>query len=251
MVDPDDVITRCYLRSYSASLTCLAGDASDMTELFTTAQRHGEDRLTWLVSLPVANTNANAGRLDAADEVFAVVRRMLAVRGLPLGHHTAPVIPGLAAFVAMLRGDLERARCVLDTPGQPDAMLIIANNAWAAMVGYVTADLALLDRLASWQATAEEALKAEVRATSEPSPLSGPALNVHWARAVIERRFVDALPLLRIAHAGTPTSPALRSYVLVPLVTRLLDAGEVGEAANLVEVLAADVDRLDDAPLLV
>jgi DNA-binding CsgD family transcriptional regulator len=149
----------------------------------------------------------------------------------------------------MLRGDLDRARRVIDTPGQPDALLIIANNAWSAIVGYVAADHELLDRLASWQAVAEEALKTEVRATNEPSPLSGPALNVHWARAVIERRFDDALPLMRIAHDGTPTSPALRSYVLVPLATRLLDAGAVEELAGLVTILAADVERLDDAPL--
>ena len=43
---------------------------------------------------------------------------------------------GMDACAVMWRGDLDRARTVADTPGQPDASMILVTNAYAAVVGY-------------------------------------------------------------------------------------------------------------------
>jgi hypothetical protein len=170
------------------------------------------------------------------------VRRLLARHGLPFAHHTAVGIVGLAAFTATHRDAVERARTVADTAGQANASAnILIVNAYAALAGYATGDVELLERLGAWQAAAEAALAAEVRATKTPASLEGPALNVHWARAVVEGRFDDAISLLRFAHERCPTAPAGRSYLLVPLATRLLAAGERDELDALVEIFATDL----------
>ena len=248
-LDPEDVGSRCLLRQFPALLSCFAGDAGEAEELVASAESAGDDHAVRTVAMGLACGHANSGRLDATDATVDVVRRALARRGLPFAHDTAPVMTGLAAFSAMHRGDLERARTVADTPGRPDALLILAANAYAAMVGYSTGDIDLLKLMASWQAIAEKGLAAEVRATNEPANLDGPALHVHWTRAVLERRDDDALPLLRTAHERCPVTPALRSYLLVPLAVRLLAAGERNELAGLVAAFEADLDGITDAPL--
>ena len=66
---------------------------------------------------------------------------------------------------------------------------------------------------------------------------------------MVEGRFDDAVPLLRFAHERCPTRPAVRSYLLVPLATRLLAAGERDELDRLIDTFAADFARISDAPL--
>ena len=168
--------------------------------------------------MDLACGHANTGRLDATDAAIDVVRRALARRGLPFAHDTAPVMTGLAAFSAMHRGGLGRARTVADTPGRPDAQLILAANAYAALVGYSTGDIDLLKHMASWQATAEKGLAAEVRATNEPSNLDGIVLNAHWTCAVLEGRFDEALPAKVTHDLDTDGLRAWRTPRLSPRV---------------------------------
>jgi len=66
---------------------------------------------------------------------------------------------------------------------------------------------------------------------------------------VVEGRFDDAIPLLRFAHERCPTGPAGRSYILVPLATRLLAAGGRDELDRLIDTFSADLARINDAPL--
>ncbi len=250
LLDPEDLGSRFHLRFFQAVWTALTtGDLTDVTDLLDTAQRIGDDHATRNYASLLCSACANTGRIDLMDRAIAIVRRLLARRGLPFAHHTALEMVGMDAFAAMWRGDLDRARTVADTPGQPDAPMILASSAYAAMVGYATGDIDLLDRLAGWQATAEQGLAAEVRATGEPANLEGPARHVHWTRALLEGRVDDAVPLLRFAHARCPASPALRSYLLVPLATQLLAAGERQELDELIETFAADLGRISDAPL--
>ena len=226
-LDPDDAASRRYLRMWSAIRSSLWDfEPAAAAELTAAAERDGDDHAAMRHAIVLACGHLNTGRLDDADAAIAVVRRVLARHGLPFAHHTAIDIVGLAAFAATHRGELQRARAVADTAGQANASAtILIANAYAALVGYATGDVELLERLAAWQAAAEAAFAAEVTATKRPAALEGGALNVHWARAVVEGRFDDAIPLLRFAHERCPTGPAGRSYLLVPLATRLLAAG--------------------------
>ncbi len=199
--------------------------------------------------MAVASGNVNMGELDAAGAAVDAVRAMLARRRLPFAHHTAPMMVGIAACVAAWRGDIEQGRRIADAPGQADAMIALATNAYAAMAAHAAGDLALVERLEQWQAAAEEGMQAHIRLTNETHNLAGPALNVHWVRALIEHRHDDALALLRGAYHGCPTSPGLRSYILVPFATQLLAAGATDELLRVLAEFSDDLDRIGPVPL--
>ena len=249
-LDPRDTASRRYLRMWSSIFSSLWDfEPAEAAELTAAADADGDDHAAILHAIVLACGHVDTGRLDGVDDAVAVVRRLLARRGLPFAHHTALAMVGLDAWAAAARGELDRARTVTDTTGQPDATMILVTTCYAALIGYATGDIELLEQLAAWQADAEAAIAAEVTATNVPSRLEGPALHVHWARAVVEGRFADAIPLLRFAHERCPTGPAGRSYLLVPLATRLLAAGERDELDRLIDTFAADLARIRDAPL--
>ena len=156
---------------------------------------------------------------------------------------------GQAAFAAALRGDLARACALVDIPGQADMFEVVATNAWGSIAPYVAGDLELVERLAARQAAAEEAYAAVEAAIHGPTPLSGPVLHVHWVRSLLEGRFADALDQLDTAHRLVTVTPALRTYILVPLGSRLIAAGRSHELAAHLDTLAADLGRLGPAPL--
>ena len=128
-------------------------------------------------------------------------------------------------------------------------MLTLATNAYAAMAAYAAGDLALVERLEHWQAAAEEGMQAHLRLTNETHNLAGPALNVHWVRALIEDRRDDALAILRPAYDRCPTSPGMRSYILVPFATQLLAAGGRDELMRVLAEFRADLERIGPIPL--
>ena len=78
MLDPDDVGVAVPPAVVPATWQSLAGDVAESAELYATARRLGDDRLTWILAVTVANGYTNTGQLDAADAIFDVVRRMLA-----------------------------------------------------------------------------------------------------------------------------------------------------------------------------
>ncbi|MDQ1425924.1 MAG: hypothetical protein QOD72_3422, partial [Acidimicrobiaceae bacterium] len=206
-LDPADVASRCLLRSAPATIASLSGDPREIAQLALEAEQAGDDHAARICHQALACGYINAGELDAVEAVVEAVRRMLARRRLPFAHHTALLMVGIASGAAALRGDLTRARSVVDTPGQPDATMIIATNAYASIAAYAAGDLALVDRLAQWQAASEEALRAHIGLSNDRREwdgpalhllpnLDGPALNVHWVRALIEQRWDDALPIL-------------------------------------------------------
>jgi hypothetical protein len=120
---------------WSSIRSCLWDfEPTETAELTAAADRDLDDHAARLHAIVLACGDINTGRLDAADAAIAILRQLLARRGLPFAHHTA-----------------------------------------------------------------------EVTATNIPASLEGPALNVHWARAVVDGRFDDAIPLLR-----SPTSAARR-----------------------------------------
>jgi len=180
------------------------------------------------------------GELDAAEAAVDAVRGILARRRLPFAHHTAPMLTGVAACIAAWRGDVEQGRRFAEAPGQADAVLALATNAYAAMAAYAAGDLALVERLEQWQAAAEVGMQAHLRLTNETHNLDGPALNVHWVRALIEDRRDDALAILRPAYDRCPTSPGMRSYILVPFATELLASGGRDELMGVLVEFRAD-----------
>src|SRR5262249_55297652 len=129
-LDPGDMGSRRYLRMWSSIVASLWDfDPAPATELAAAAERDGDDHAAMLHAIVRACCQVNPGRLDDADTAIDVVRRVLGRRGLPLAHHTAAGIVGLAAFTATHRGDLERARTIADTAGQANASpnILVAN----------------------------------------------------------------------------------------------------------------------------
>ena len=204
-------------------------------QLAVEAESVGDDHAARICHMAVASGNVNMGELDAAEAAVDAVRAILARRRLPFAHHTAPMLVGIAACVAAWRGDIEQGRRIAEAPGQADAVITLAKNAYAAMAAYAAGDLALVERLEQWQAAAEEGMQAHLRLTNETHNLAGPALNVHWVRALIEaprrRAGAPAAGLPRL-----PASPGIRGYILVPFATQLLAAGGADELMRVCRV---------------
>jgi hypothetical protein len=78
----------------------------------------------------------NSGRLEDADRVVAVVKGILARRGLRFEAHTALVLVGQAAFALAFRGDLQCAVALAEPARQPDLAQVIATKAWASVAAY-------------------------------------------------------------------------------------------------------------------
>ena len=249
MVDRNDVGSYCFVRLFPETVACLVGETRQAATLAALAEEAGDDHAARALAIAVGVGCVNAGQLDEVDTALGIMHRMLKRRGLRFDHESALALVGVAAFAASLEGDLERAGRIAATPGQRDATQVLATNAYLSMVALYRGDLALVEQLTGQQASAERALEAQVRSSGERAALEGPALAVHYVRALLEGRSEEALSLLRSAYPLVPVSPALRTYVLVPLAVALLAAGDAHELDRHLAATADDVARLGEPPL--
>jgi DNA-binding CsgD family transcriptional regulator len=243
LLDPTDEMSRCYLRLFPATIACFAGDPAELSAFVVTAQENRDDHAVRLFTSLVAITHACSGALDRADAAIATVQRVLDRRQLNFGLDTGLGAVGVAIFTACQRGNMATARRLATISGHPDAAQVFVTAACLGLFAYATGDFDMMRRAVSWQTAAEAGV-----AAAEDNRMEGPALTVHCWAALLERRYDDALPLLRRCQLLVPLTPALKSYLAVPLCIRLLAIDERNEVRSLLDVLAADVARTGNPP---
>ena len=105
LLDPDDAMSRCYLRQFHASIACLDGDTAELSAFAATAEESGDDHAVRLFASLVASSHGCAGALDEADAAVAAIERVLKRRQLTLRLDTGLAAVGVAIYTATQRGE--------------------------------------------------------------------------------------------------------------------------------------------------
>lgn len=235
------------LRFVPSVVRSLAGDNAPLEQLLADAVDAGDDQLSRAVAHAIANTYSLLGDFERAAAAIKVTEEILERRGLPFTTATALANFGIKVLILRETGRLFEASELARNSGGGNGTQVFIVAGVVGQLAYALGDRELHDFVLCLQRPGEAAARAALAAGSIGS-VEFSMLVTHCSDALLDRRYGDALELLRRAYRAKTASPAVVSMRLVLLGNRLLHVRAYEELAPLVDELEVDIERVGDAP---